>query len=228
VSDRPPSKPPTSAPPQTEQTTAALAEASEVSAEETSAEDQSPVPPSGQATGPLSEETSAFNVDQAIAAQLALRKAIREQESSLTEVLLERQELRAAVVQSQFRGPLPPPSMLAEYDQVVPGLALQLAKSLDEESKHRRAIELRDVAISENLVTGDLANQRLGMHYGFAIFLTGMIVTGILGVTGHEIAAAIIGGLGIASVATAFITRATKAMKTNDEADSRANGEPGK
>ncbi|MEN2982049.1 MAG: DUF2335 domain-containing protein [Thermus sp.] len=42
-----------------------------------------------------------------------------------------------------FRGPLPPPAMLQEYDRVVPGLAERIIRQFERQSEHRQEMERR-------------------------------------------------------------------------------------
>ena len=64
----------------------------------------------------------------------------------------------AAIVRRQsFAGPLPPPALLQEYDQVVPGLAERIVVMAESEGDHRRRTEGRLVRLSEaGLLSGFL------------------------------------------------------------------------
>jgi uncharacterized membrane protein len=64
----------------------------------------------------------------------------------------------AAIVRRQrFAGPLPPPALLEEYDQVVPGLAERIVVMAEGEGDHRRRIESRLIRLSEaGLLSGFL------------------------------------------------------------------------
>lgn len=44
-----------------------------------------------------------------------------------------------------FAGPLPPPGMLAEYDQIHPGTADRIITQFEEQGRHRRKLENRVV-----------------------------------------------------------------------------------
>ncbi|WP_441290212.1 DUF2335 domain-containing protein [Sorangium sp. KYC3313] len=54
---------------------------------------------------------------------------------------------------SFYDGPLPPPSMLSEYDQVLPGLAERIVKSFEEEGPHRRSLQHREMLLEEREMT---------------------------------------------------------------------------
>lgn len=50
---------------------------------------------------------------------------------------------------SSFSGPLPPPDLLAEYHQVVPGLAERIVLMAEKEGDHRRELQSRAMRLSE-------------------------------------------------------------------------------
>jgi len=62
-----------------------------------------------------------------------------------------------------FAGPIPPPELLAEYEQTLPGLADRLVMIAENESEHRRALQRRAIRLSE-----------LGLAAGFTIAMTAL------------------------------------------------------
>jgi uncharacterized membrane protein len=50
---------------------------------------------------------------------------------------------------SHFSGPIPPPRILSEYDQVLPGLADRLVCIAEGEAAHRRAQQRRRARLAE-------------------------------------------------------------------------------
>ncbi|HKP75310.1 MAG TPA: DUF2335 domain-containing protein [Longimicrobiaceae bacterium] len=62
-------------------------------------------------------------------------------------------ELIPAAIQiqqvSRFSGPIPPPRLLSEYDQVLPGLADRLVMLAEGEAAQRHALQLRRVRLAE-------------------------------------------------------------------------------
>lgn len=51
-------------------------------------------------------------------------------------------------VESYQEGPLPDPSSLGEYDQVLPGLADRIVNMAEEEAEHRRKTQARIINLS--------------------------------------------------------------------------------
>lgn len=54
-----------------------------------------------------------------------------------------------AVTRETFVGPLPPPALLGEYEEALPGLAERIVVMAENEGCHRRAIENRLMRLSE-------------------------------------------------------------------------------
>jgi len=64
-----------------------------------------------------------------------------------------------------FAGPIPPPALLAEYEQACPGSAERILTQFEEQGRHRRRLENR--VVWYNVVSGVL-----GQVAGFVLFLT--------------------------------------------------------
>lgn len=69
---------------------------------------------------------------------------------------------------SRFTGPIPPPDLLAEYDQILPGLAERIVTMAEGEANHRRGIQRRQMRLAEG-----------GLVSAFVISMT-VILGGIL------------------------------------------------
>jgi len=72
---------------------------------------------------------------------------------------------------SSFRGPMPPPEMLAHYNQIHAGFADALLNDFVEQGKHRRNLE-------DKAVTGQLKESRRGQVFAFIL---SVIVIGVGG-----------------------------------------------
>lgn len=68
----------------------------------------------------------------------------------------------------QFSGPLPPPTILEQYNKVVPGAAERILKMAEEQSAHRRSLE-------QKVISSDVLNAKLGMLFGFIIGLVAIL-----------------------------------------------------
>lgn len=63
-----------------------------------------------------------------------------------------------------FAGPLPPPGLLAKYNEVVPNGAERIFAMAERQSAHRESMEAQ-------VVTGNLARQREGAWFAFILAL---------------------------------------------------------
>jgi uncharacterized membrane protein len=94
--------------------------------------------------------------------------------------------LTSLSIERSFRGPLPPPSVLAEYNQVVANGAERIMKMAEVQSGHR--IELEKHAIKE-----ELKQSSNGQKYGFLLAILGIISALILALMGQDAVAGIFG-----------------------------------
>jgi uncharacterized membrane protein len=113
------------------------------------------------------------------------------------------QQAQIGIVQSKttsqsFSGPLPPPQVLAEYNQTVPGAAERLISMAEDQSKHR--IEMESKALD-----AEIKRANVGLWLGAGICLAFLAVSGVLIFSGHDIAGASLGGASLASIAGIFV-----------------------
>jgi len=67
-----------------------------------------------------------------------------------------------------FSGPLPPPEVLARYNEVLPGAAERIIVMAENQSAHRRGLESK-------VVGGNVFAQNVGMFLGFVVAMTSVI-----------------------------------------------------
>ena len=104
----------------------------------------------------------------------------------------------------QFIGPIPPPAILQEYNNISPGCADRIIKYAEDEAEHRRKVEILTLK-TETLEI------RLGQIFGFLIGITTILSGTYAAINGAEIAGSLIGTGGVIGLVTAFITgRSTK------------------
>ncbi|MFZ2490734.1 MAG: DUF2335 domain-containing protein [Thermoanaerobaculia bacterium] len=63
-----------------------------------------------------------------------------------------------------FRGPLPPPEILARYEQVQPGFANRIFEMAESNQRHRQSLEAQ-------VIPARVKNERLGQIFGLVIAL---------------------------------------------------------
>ena len=113
--------------------------------------------------------------------------------------------MRQQIIAQSIEGPLPPPQMLAEYDRVHPGLAQIIVESFQKETEHRHGLEKQAMAIEQHVAENFVKERRRGQHYGLIIALLLVVGSVTLGWHGQGWAAAVMGGVGFASIVGAFV-----------------------
>lgn len=105
-------------------------------------------------------------------------------------------------------GPLPPPEILEQYNNVVPDGAERIIRMAEKQQNHRMELEKRFL-ISQS------AQSKLGQWFGLIIGVFGLSTAAFLGYFGAEIAAAGIGGGTLVGLVSAFLA-GKKSQKKED------------
>ncbi|MCG8700175.1 MAG: DUF2335 domain-containing protein [Bacteroidales bacterium] len=111
---------------------------------------------------------------------------------------------------SSFRGPLPPPKLLGDYNKVVSDGAERIMKMAENQSRHR--IELEKLAIKE-----ELSQSKIGQLFGFILAIIGMAIAFVLAILGHDTVAGIFGTTTIIGLVTIFVIGKKKQKEDQDE-----------
>lgn len=67
-----------------------------------------------------------------------------------------------------FLGPLPPPDVIRQYDEICPGAADRIIGMAERQAQHRQTIESK-------VINSDTVNSKMGMVFGFVIALISII-----------------------------------------------------
>lgn len=106
--------------------------------------------------------------------------------------------LAALVTQEHFSGPLPPPSILRQYDEVLPGAAERLIAMAEREQQFSH-----DIAKSS--LQAEVDESRRGSRGALIVSISAFAASVLLGLVGAHVAAATVGGTTVVGLATAFI-----------------------
>ena len=115
----------------------------------------------------------------------------------------------SAIIQRKYSGPIPPPSSLRGYEEVLPGSADRILSMAERQSQHRQDME-------KKMVNSESRDSLLGILFAFALcsgFLVTAIVTVVMVPEGAgAVSAAVIGASGIGTIIGTFIksTRISK------------------
>lgn len=129
------------------------------------------------------------------------------------EQLLEKDDAQKIVMQrSMFSGPLPPPSILQGYSDVLDGGAERIMRLTEKEQEHRHYME-------KTAVTGHIRLDRRGQYLGFGIAVIALLSATYLISTGNVISGTIIGTLDIVGLVGVFIYGRHTNSKENKSRD---------
>ncbi len=97
-----------------------------------------------------------------------------------------------------WSGPIPPPSALQGYENIIPGSANRILEMAEKQTEHR--IELEKIVIQ-----GDTTRSYVGLIAGF--ILSAMVIVGgiYLISTGHDWAGGVLVGLDLVGLASVFV-----------------------
>jgi len=104
----------------------------------------------------------------------------------------------AAQVQLHYEGPLPHPSILQGYNQVVPGSAERIISMAEQQAKHRQELE-------KAVIGADIRDSKTGLWLGFIIGIVAIISGGVCIVQGHSIAGGVLGGSAVPGLTAVFV-----------------------
>ena len=107
--------------------------------------------------------------------------------------VLESPQVRAIVCQ-HFQGPVPPPSMLKKYDQLMPGLANRLVELTEKEQAHRHKTVADTIDIARD-----------GQTKAFWLAILIIFVAAVFGVMGETVLAGALVSIDLVALVTAFI-----------------------
>lgn len=107
-----------------------------------------------------------------------------------------------------FSGPIPPPSILKEYDEVVPGAAARILEMAEAQGRHRIDLESR-------VVKSDIWKSYFGLVFAFVVSISFLACGTWLVYTDHDWAGATIATASLVGLAGTFIygTRARRAER---------------
>lgn len=104
-----------------------------------------------------------------------------------------------------YAGPLPHPSMLEKFEQIIPGSADRILKQAEAQTQHR-------INMESKVVAADIFKSYLGLIFGFIIGLSGIGGGIYLATLGFDVFGPLLSGGTLVTIVTAFIygTRSRK------------------
>ena len=116
----------------------------------------------------------------------------------------------AQVIAQEFSGPIPPPNIIAGYEDVSPGSADRIIRMAEQQSVHRQQMELIQIkAESRDSLLGVIFAFMLGIGCIIACIIMVVKVPDAAGV----ICGSLLGVTGIGSIVTAFLKNTRRSDK---------------
>jgi len=109
-----------------------------------------------------------------------------------------------------FSGPIPPPKLLGNYDDVLKDGAERVFALAERESHHRHKID-------ETILEHDRERVRRGQRFALTVALSGLVATIVLSAMGQQIAASVTVATAMGSLAAAFLGQFRSDQKASKE-----------
>ena len=101
-------------------------------------------------------------------------------------------------VSQQFSGPIPPPEILKQYNEVDAGAAGRIIAMAEQEARHRRSME-------QSIISHEYKEAGTGQKFALFIGSLAIIAGSTISVMGAQWAGIVIGGGGVVSLVSIFV-----------------------
>lgn len=115
------------------------------------------------------------------------------------------QESELVTYEESFRGPLPPPETLAQYEAILPGSAERLMAMAESQSEHRQKVEITVVTTAKSSIGQESIRAYLGLTCAALIAIVLILCGTFLVYNGHDWAGTTMIVSAIASVVGIFV-----------------------
>ena len=173
----------------------------------------------------MSDSKNGDQADQEIndeleeSSEAALDKELPEEVSKVIEELPDEElkvKLKAAfalsIKSTHYRGPIPDPDMLREYNDIVNDGAERIVTQFEEQSRHRREIE-------KTVITGQISESKRGQIFAFIVGITGLGLAFTSALLGFNTFAITLASTTIVGLVSAFIVGKNIQKKDLEEKD---------
>ncbi|HEY6991144.1 MAG TPA: DUF2335 domain-containing protein [Bryobacteraceae bacterium] len=120
------------------------------------------------------------------------------------------------VQQASFSGPLPPPAILKQYNDIVPGAAERILSAAELEGDHRRRLELLVLEHNGKILRYTARDILLGQIFAFILSLGFLVLAADCIYTGYPWAGAILSAIGFGGIVSTFIFGRSGSKKPNE------------
>lgn len=114
------------------------------------------------------------------------------------------------LTQKTYFGPTPPPEHVEAYERIVPGAAERFLNFAEDEMRHRRQLENRQLETAVMMANASLEQSKRGQNYAFLIAVIGILGTLYLGHVGATVVGSVLGGGSLVTIIVAFLRAPSK------------------
>ena len=118
---------------------------------------------------------------------------------------------------ASFSGPIPPPELLKQYDEIIPNGANRIVTMAEKQSSHR-------IGLERTVIRGDSIRAYLGLFTGFVFGVFAFYLSYRLIMAGHDKAGVILATTDVVSLVGTFVygTRSRKQERERRDEKNRA------
>ena len=116
----------------------------------------------------------------------------------------------SAVSTQAFAGPLPPPDMLARYNQLCPGFAERILQLAEREAENRQSLERTQTEIAQRDIPAAREETKRGQWMSFVITIVAFISAAFCAYINQPWVAGVIAGATLVSVVSTIMRRKTR------------------
>lgn len=113
-----------------------------------------------------------------------------------------RQVVNQVIEEYEFRGPIPPPNIIAGYEKILPGSADRILAMAEKQSNHRHNMEAK-------MINAESRDSLLGVIFafvlGFGCIIAAIVMVIVVPKGAGAICGSLIGVTGIGSIIATFI-----------------------
>jgi uncharacterized membrane protein len=121
-------------------------------------------------------------------------------------------------VSSTFSGPLPPPDILARYNDAVSDGAERIIALAERQAAHRMGLESR-------VVDADIKRSNWGLVAGFIVAVAGLLIAFLMVDRGNAVAGVVVGSLDLAGLVAIFVYGTVSRRSERQERAKMMSGE---
>ncbi len=121
------------------------------------------------------------------------------------------------IAMQQQSGPLPPPEILKKYNEIDPGMALQIVNMAKDEANHRRKMEAEVMLIQGRDQISQRRSELLGQIFGLLIALAGIGGSVYEAAHGAQLAATALVSATLIAIVSAFILGRQALLKLKEQ-----------